>query len=480
MSDNLKIKHVRLQKMHGHQTCEVDLYPGLNIIYGMNGTGKTTLLHVIVNLLDLDLERFLHIIFESILVVTFSGHTVFLCQHRSESGEVTIEVLLNDEVLGTCTKEEPCPAQITEGLKNIFGKRPVYLPAYRSMLEGAPKGKSYTNQRMGSDFSEKEYKKIIQREFELLSQRREDPRLHYFLHRDQSELTAFKTLTCRAWFGEFVPVVRYPSIAEVHDELENEIERARYVVAAQDQENISTVFRRVLEVILLEKPAEVDQDVSALIDRVRAAVTDLGPGSENVPVVYSQIAAFLKDGSYADMGSSDKIKGILKVYDDALSTRAASKEKAYAGVDIFRTSVNRFLGKSKELVYEELGYKHASSPLRRRNKTFVALPGGRRIGFNQLSSGERHVLTLLFAATHMSPADGLVIIDEPELSLHLDWQRIILGEICKQAQNRQIIACTHAPEVAAEHMDAYIELTNALLDDPRRPEDVEADLDLEE
>ena len=36
-------------------------------------------------------------------------------------------------------------------------------------------------------------------------------------------------------------------------------------------------------------------------------------------------------------------------------------------------------------------------------------------------------------ATHMSPADGIMLIDEPEISLHVDWQRIILDEIMRQA-----------------------------------------------
>jgi len=51
-------------------------------------------------------------------------------------------------------------------------------------------------------------------------------------------------------------------------------------------------------------------------------------------------------------------------------------------------------------------------------------------------------------------ATGVFLIDEPELSLHVDWQRIILKEISTQAPMRQIIACTHSPEVGADHDDA--------------------------
>ena len=68
-----------------------------------------------------------------------------------------------------------------------------------------------------------------------------------------------------------------------------------------------------------------------------------------------------------------------------------------------------------------------------------------------LSSGERQIATMLYSASRSSFTSGAFLIDEPELSLHMDWQRIILSEIQHQHPNRQIIACTHSPEVGAEH-----------------------------
>jgi predicted ATP-dependent endonuclease of OLD family len=58
----------------------------------------------------------------------------------------------------------------------------------------------------------------------------------------------------------------------------------------------------------------------------------------------------------------------------------------------------------------------------------------------------------------MSSTDGVLLIDEPELSLHVDWQRIILSELMAQAGSRQIIACTHAPEVVGDHRERMFKL----------------------
>jgi predicted ATP-dependent endonuclease of OLD family len=91
----------------------------------------------------------------------------------------------------------------------------------------------------------------------------------------------------------------------------------------------------------------------------------------------------------------------------------------------------------------------------------VVMPSNHVIGLSALSSGERQVLTMLFSATHMSPSDGTMLIDEPEISLHVDWQRIILTEMMKQAGDRQVIVCTHSPEVAADHRDVLVEISSS-------------------
>jgi predicted ATPase len=74
-----------------------------------------------------------------------------------------------------------------------------------------------------------------------------------------------------------------------------------------------------------------------------------------------------------------------------------------------------------------------------------------------LSSGERQIVTLIYSATHMS-AQQLVLIDEPEISLHIDWQSLLIPEMAAQLQDRQIIACTHSPMIGADYEDQMAEL----------------------
>jgi len=66
-----------------------------------------------------------------------------------------------------------------------------------------------------------------------------------------------------------------------------------------------------------------------------------------------------------------------------------------------------------------------------------------------LSSGERQLTTMLYALSQASQSD-IVLIDEPEISLHVAWQRKILKIISSMFHSTQIIACTHSPIIGAE------------------------------
>lgn len=52
----------------------------------------------------------------------------------------------------------------------------------------------------------------------------------------------------------------------------------------------------------------------------------------------------------------------------------------------------------------------------------------------------------------------VVLIDEPEISLHIDWQSLLIPEMVAQLQDRQIITCTHSPMIGADYEDQMIEL----------------------
>lgn len=73
--------------------------------------------------------------------------------------------------------------------------------------------------------------------------------------------------------------------------------------------------------------------------------------------------------------------------------------------------------------------------------------GETRIPIEQLSSGERQLLRILLET--MIAETSTVLIDEPELSMHVDWQRVLVDSMRLVNPECQMILATHSPEVMA-------------------------------
>lgn len=448
MAEQSTIKSIHFVGVFGHQELKADFKPGLNLFHGKNGSGKTTLLHILANLLGGDLIRFCSIQFQRLCFDFIDGTNVTLEQLEDKA---LVNVSVNGESLGKISRDgTPVPSLIAERIVSLFPRRPVYLPAFRSILEAASDRDDY-----GGPFRETRESQIEFAEIRSHEQRfmKEPAATAFGARRDSVGSTASKTILSRRWFGKFVPIIRYPSLADVSRHLTDEFDQAYYSVSRTNQETFATVFANVLHAVQSQTEPQSPEDVSTLLARVQSQLHALTPAQENK--------------SPSDQGKSEEVpaprpwgheersvKRILEIYDTALTSRALKEADAYSRLRLFEESFNKFVSpKSLKVIQPEA---------RGRRGPRIQLTDQHSGALSILSSGERQVLTMLFCATHMSPADGTMLIDEPEISLHIDWQRIIVSEIMAQAGDRQIIVCTHAPDVVSEHRAALVELSSAI------------------
>ena len=80
------------------------------------------------------------------------------------------------------------------------------------------------------------------------------------------------------------------------------------------------------------------------------------------------------------------------------------------------------------------------------------------IPISQLSSGEKQLIILLTETLLQKGKQTLFIADEPELSLHIEWQRKVISSIRKLNPNSQIIVATHSPEIVGRFKDRVINM----------------------
>lgn len=106
----------------------------------------------------------------------------------------------------------------------------------------------------------------------------------------------------------------------------------------------------------------------------------------------------------------------------------------------FEDLIHRFLTTNKRTTFSERG--------------IIAQAGDENIGIDMLSSGEKHLVRILLES--LSAQGNCIIIDEPELSLHIDWQRELVSAMQTVNPQLQMVLATHSPDIMAELRDDYI------------------------
>lgn len=93
------------------------------------------------------------------------------------------------------------------------------------------------------------------------------------------------------------------------------------------------------------------------------------------------------------------------------------------------------------------------------DKLEISLKNGKTIAYKNLSSGERQVIFIFLKVINGDVDNSLILMDEPEISLHLSWQEKLLSEIVRVNDNSQIIIVTHSPAIVMNGwLDSFIDI----------------------
>lgn len=449
MESQTGIKSLVVEGLHEQFDVELELKPGLNIIYGKNGKGKTTVLHILANAFEMDFRRFRYLSFRRIVISTFSGASLEI---RRSADPDHVDVFINGEATSLLSSSDALSELELASIRGALGERATYLPAFRSVLERVrDEASAYYRDRGRDNVVDEIEAKELQALRDIRGGRKARDLAESRAIREEASITARKTVQCRQWFGPFVPTIRYPSIIEVDDGLTSEWRAAQLEMAEREQNMFADVFVKVFRTIVgLDNPQkhfEIEAALTSIADSLDSK--DYQLGNRRSEQISAQLLDAMEFFKRKPSHESEGIEGsVLGLYVETLIERKEGRKNALQSCRDFEASINKFLDRQKKIrIGEFIGRE------RTRSAVTVGTEGGRAYGLTALSSGERQILTMLYSASRSRFKDGIFLIDEPELSLHIDWQRKILNELMSLAPNRQIIACTHSPEVGADHFD---------------------------
>lgn len=87
---------------------------------------------------------------------------------------------------------------------------------------------------------------------------------------------------------------------------------------------------------------------------------------------------------------------------------------------------------------------------------------GKTLRITELSSGEKQLFIILAEALLQKDAEWTYIADEPELSLHVDWQEVLVDNLRSLNPNSQVIFATHSPDIISHYSDQVIDMEKVL------------------
>ncbi|MEG3859986.1 AAA family ATPase [Microcoleus sp. herbarium12] len=216
------------------------------------------------------------------------------------------------------------------------------------------------------------------------------------------------------------------------DNIQNTIDRLL-------KEGFSDMSSEILSQLIEDEEDETDSDffqkiesndVEILLSRVGTRI------SENKKARIRELL-LNKEEKPKDSSLNFFLKKLIEIY--------SSQKELDNSVKRFRDVCNQYLI-NKQVFYDESAIKIFIKSDRNPSK----------IALNKLSSGEKQIISI-FSKIYLSESDKrfIVLFDEPELSLSIIWQRILLPDIVKSGKCDFLLAVTHSPFIFENELDRY-------------------------
>lgn len=372
---------------------KLTLNRGVNIFFGENGCGKTTLLKV----LDAALSR--------------DGTAM----ERLPVSKATVDIFsIEDKKVYRHTWERRSPealSQLTQRQLDLLDKEYLETPDLRFLIRhGRP---------------ESDWRISPTRKSKTAFSRW----AHTFLP------------TTRLYFGETAPGRSTSQRSQVS---EKELDQAF-------SDSVNRAWLQFYSRTLNEVRSIQESGLRAVLRHVLNPAHPIKANSAcDAEAVYTRVANFLARQPQTEQITLGSKGTFRRRYDEDSNLRAIvdnldeverSIEQSMVPINRFLETISRLFSRGKKLGLTD-------------NELQILLADGRILPIAQLSSGEKHLIKILL--TSMTSGPNAILIDEPELSLHLDWQRLFVQTILSLNPNCQLILASHSPEVMADVPDECI------------------------
>lgn len=440
----MKIHSLVIEKLYGHLDFKIKFFRDVNFLEGINGSGKTSVLNVIHWILTPSLLNLAELQFDTIkldykekgkkvgkiVAKQLGDHIELSISDISEKLEVPVFEYSRESRLLEKEERQPSMAEMYERYKVDNKDHPVL-----KTLEGLvgpfylPLGRRW--QAAGSFVSTFDYHRRVWRvgsrltvpggpigEVLYLAER-------YYRERQFGITKLSEKLRDNLVMSTFETVARWPTRMRVPWKLA-EVQRRKDTIA------------KGLKQAAINVPEE---SVVSFFDELERIAQVIETEGFNLDKPSDNLVRWLM--------SAPQVNQVERVINE-IENYNRERARVFRKVDLFLDTVNSFLNDSgKQIRFNPSG------------ELVVEIGKEHEIRADSLSSGESQLL-ILFTFLYFgfeTDQEFIMMIDEPELSLHLGWQHNYVNSVTEANLNAQFIFATHSPEIGQAHKDKGIELS---------------------
>lgn len=438
------LDRIHIVGLRGTQQIDIVVDDNTLVIVGENGSGKTTTLKLVFAALSGSYHQILSHVFEKI-VVTIDGQEYVI--NREDLVEKTIDI---DERL-----YRHLPSSVYRRIKSEYGKyiTPYELNAFVEE-QGLPLRLIQEFDSMQDQLSifDSELNKspmmplLADQIIYLPTYRRIEENLEQIMsgrYSFESDRTSRGQLRRKERsFGSksFVELVDFGM-----DDVKETINKTCSDLVGYSENRFKELAYMNLGDVIERKylyPQEKDEKITENeIDKFRTCLSR----SETMGLSETQIDKLLHSIEAGNKGTEGQI---LLYYFKRLVSLQDDLEKKEQRIVQFCNVCNKYLSDSgKEMIYDKSSFKIQICKLSAGNQLEIDL--------SDLSSGEKQVISLFSHLYISQNSSYFVIIDEPELSLSVPWQKKFLEDMRNSEKCSGIIAATHSPFIYDNSLIKY-------------------------
>lgn len=462
----MRILRFNARGVHGFLSFDFALHENLTFITGINGSGKTTVLNSILGLISPSLSLLAKMEFESISIeVENDGSKITISASRGDN-QTTLATSVTKEAISFShfvpDDEEPSFKQAeaeNEYYRSIFmsvADHPV-LAAIASlptpMFLGIDRRVRYSEERKSSSYALRRRAYARNIFGGSLSMSMNDAiALAETNYRDmlieagrmaegQREEMLLELLNFRA--AEHFPEIASPSDADI-----------------RLLKSIRKDASSLPEILGLERDL-VNNRLLPFLDKLDSTVENL-PIGKDLAQILSRTDNKDRDRILNKLISWSVSKfelSKLQVMVEQIAKYTENKRILTEKFHRYLSAVNDFLRDSGKVVsFDDVGYI-----------SFSVMGSILRRDLSTLSSGEVQLVVIL---THLyfnpqAQSANVFIIDEPELSLHVQWQELLVEKMYSANPSVQYILATHSPSIILDRVANCVDITPSAVSSSR-------------